>query len=416
MRATPLLAATLLAVSGCHYEADLGDHAADSGTAATTLPANPRKLDLLFVIDNSGSMEEEQVNLAANFSRFMDALEPLSGGLPDLHIAVVSSDVGIGYTAGGCSLYGDNGRFQVTPRVQGCEPPAGAFLVDVEGQGGERERNVEGTLGDAFTCIARLGTTGCGLEQHLEATMRGLDGRNPENLGFLRADAFLAIVILADEDDCSAFDTAVFDPDVSTIPELGPFASFRCTEFGITCDGGEIAREPAEYQSCEPRGDSYLRHSGFYADFLRSLKEDPRAILVGVIAGQPEPVAVTIETSGAQAGYPRLLPSCQSAHGAADPAVRLDHFARSFGARGTFTSICQDDLSPAIDAIARKIYLAMSGELVDEEEPAPEPDPGADTSSAGLCHLAPGGRAPAAGTLALLLLALAAASRGRRRA
>ena len=42
---------------------------------------------------------------------------------------------------------------------------------------------------------------------------RALDGSNPENEGFLRDDAFLAVIFVADEDDCSAFSRGVFDPD-----------------------------------------------------------------------------------------------------------------------------------------------------------------------------------------------------------
>src|SRR5262249_27784520 len=58
-------------------------------------PANPRRdIDILFVIDDSGSMEEEQDSLRANFSRFMSVLETLEGGMPDVHIGVATSDLG----------------------------------------------------------------------------------------------------------------------------------------------------------------------------------------------------------------------------------------------------------------------------------------------------------------------------------
>src|SRR5262249_43123977 len=55
-----------------------------------------RQLDLLFMIDNSNSMASAQANLKANFSSFMSVLKGIDGGLPDLHLAVVTSDMGVG--------------------------------------------------------------------------------------------------------------------------------------------------------------------------------------------------------------------------------------------------------------------------------------------------------------------------------
>src|SRR5688572_14339963 len=78
-----------------------------------------RDLDLLFVIDNSRSMTPEQDSLAVNFYRLIEALETLEGGLPNLHIGVVSTDMGAGES---CSS-NDAGRLQATPRVPGCAPP-----------------------------------------------------------------------------------------------------------------------------------------------------------------------------------------------------------------------------------------------------------------------------------------------------
>src|SRR5687767_5682802 len=70
-----------------------------------------QKLDLLFVIDNSGSMEQEQASLARNFPLFMRELT--NAGLPDLHLGIVSTDFGAGgLQDGGCSGLGDQGRFR----------------------------------------------------------------------------------------------------------------------------------------------------------------------------------------------------------------------------------------------------------------------------------------------------------------
>ena len=77
--------------------------------------------DILFMIDNSASMATAQANLQANLGNFMDVLKGLAGGLPDLHIAVVTSDMGAGdgVSIQGCTANGDNGVFRFQPSA-GC--------------------------------------------------------------------------------------------------------------------------------------------------------------------------------------------------------------------------------------------------------------------------------------------------------
>ena len=79
-----------------------------------------RQIDLLFMIDDSSSMETAQANLKANMGNFMDVLKALPGGLPDLHIAVVTSDMGAGDGSSiqGCSVSGDGGVFRY--QASGC--------------------------------------------------------------------------------------------------------------------------------------------------------------------------------------------------------------------------------------------------------------------------------------------------------
>src|SRR5262249_51631528 len=130
---------------------------------AAVLPAGTptRDLDILFVVDNSTSMAPKQAALTANFQRFMDVLQAFPGGMPNVHIGVVSSDVGIGgFTAEGCVGSGDDGLLQNRARGA-CTPPTDRYISDVAGPGG-RVTNYSGKLADAFTCIAQLGTLGCG--------------------------------------------------------------------------------------------------------------------------------------------------------------------------------------------------------------------------------------------------------------
>jgi hypothetical protein len=309
-------------------------------------------------------MKEEQESLAANFPRFLNVLNSIEGGLPNVHIAVVSSDVGIPpFTAEACTGNGDDGRMQNTPRplppATSCSVPrdGARYIEDIAGAAGQpRIRNYDGNLEEVFGCMARLGNSGCGVEQHLEAMRRALDGRHPENGGFLRPNAYLGVIILADEDDCSARDTQVFNPatQFDTLnSEYGPFSSFRCAEFGIQCDGRTLARAAADYTTCTPRGDSFLYHPDEYVNFLRTLKGGPQLVVTSIISGNPTPVGVELTMADPQRPAPRLKPSCISENGRADPGVRLTHFGSQQGTRNVFTTICNPDLSDALDEIAR---------------------------------------------------------------
>jgi MYXO-CTERM domain-containing protein len=323
--------------------------------------AQTAKVDVLFVIDNSGSMQEEQAALVQNFPAFMTALENGMGGLPDIHIGVISSNAGAGqFNLPGCAS--DDGALQAAARVAGCTPPQGAFISDEIGPGGVRVKNYTGSLADTFACIAPLGTAGCGFEQHLESTRLALNGSNPGNAGFLRPDAYLAIVIVADEDDCSAADVSMYDPAQMSISDpLGPLTSFRCAEFGITCAQGDLARGPGSYTDCQPRSGSYVRHPQDYVDFLKGLKADPERVIVATIVGNPEPVAVDVDFDG----RPGLQPSCTSAAGNAFPSVRFAYVASQFPGRHVFHSICNPDLTPALASVADMVSGAVSGQLPD---------------------------------------------------
>ncbi len=316
-----------------------------------------RDIDILFVVDNSGSMAEEQRSLAENFQRFIDVLENVEGGLPNLHIGVISTDMGTGdRRVPNCTSTGDAGRLQAGPRVEGCRPPRGAFISDVALPDGTREQNYDGELADVFSCIAQLGTDGCNYEQPLRSAKRALDGSNVINEGFLRYNAFLVIVIISDEDDCSVFDSDMFaDPEADNDSELGPLTSFRCFEFGVMCDPDQ-PRVTGEKEGCVPRVDSPYMHDVFsFADYFKSLKLDPSKVMVAGIIGDQAPIIV----GSGDTGRPQLEPSCVSASGSAVPALRTEAFMSAFPERATFTRICDEDLSDALTQIAKEVSEAI---------------------------------------------------------
>src|SRR5262245_53935765 len=54
-------------------------------------PGTPRDLDILFMVDNSLSMQPHISKLTTSFPAFTDALGALPNGMPYLHIGVISS-------------------------------------------------------------------------------------------------------------------------------------------------------------------------------------------------------------------------------------------------------------------------------------------------------------------------------------
>jgi hypothetical protein len=377
------LAATLLAT--CLAAACSGDDTpfADAGVqpdAATTTRVETKSvplataLDVLFVVDNSNSMVEEQQALIAGFPDFIEVLENLDGGLPDVHIGVISTDVGAGpFSDSSCRLNGDDGALRVPDSRCGITTDE-SFLRSAPAADG-RATNFGGSLTEAFGCMAELGVNGCGFEQPLEAVRLALDGG--ANPGFRRPGALLAIVFLTDEDDCSAMDGELYTPDDTV---LGPRSSFRCFEYGVTCR--ESGRGAGDRTAC--RSDEDGPHIASVASFARFLKDlggggsdDDSAIVLAGIYGvdvdsrEPAPVRVGPAIGS---GNPELLPVCERAvqggTGTAAPGVRLAQFFDAFPGQVTETSICDDSYGDSLFRLATRVRRlrgldCIGGELAD---------------------------------------------------
>jgi hypothetical protein len=333
-----------------------------SGTSPRLVEVGtPVKLDLLFMIDDSPSMEEEQANLARNFPLLMEALEKLPAGLPDLHLGVVSSDMGVGAAtlSGACgSAQGDRGALLVRDGC-GLDAKNGRFLIaQAEGAG----NNFTGDISDVFACLAKLGTGGCGFEHQLQAARMALSGFVPDNAGFLRSDAHLAVVYITDEDDCSAPADATFYQNAVS----GQDGSLRCSLVGHLCDGQALTASefstPLDRCSPAPNGGGKLIPVQTFIDEMQRLRT--QSVSVSVIAGWPadpasasyaigyDPTSLTRSSLGA-------IPICSSANGKAAVGLRLKQFVDAFGAAGKIISICQDDFSDAMAQIGELINTTI---------------------------------------------------------
>jgi hypothetical protein len=335
-----------------------------------------RDVDLLVVVDNSGSMNSLQASLIAGFKSFVDVFTGLPGGLPNLHLAVVSSDIGAGaYDIGdipSCRHGGDQGIFQSAKRGATCATAAlnagEHFISSVNGQA-----NYTGELADAFACIAPLGEDGCNFEHPLGSMLRslGADGNGGppvENTNFLRPNAYLAVVIVTNEDDCSApINSKFFDPASRYVSDpLGPVSSFRCNEYGHLCRGKRPPRTMSAdlTGTCVSAEDGTLIKVAEVANALKSLKPDPSKVFVSVIAGPPAPYVVRLGMPALTedpSQWPSVDHSCLSGDGKyfADPGVRLKTLADAFGGNGSFTSACAGDAQGVWTRLAQQLGRKM---------------------------------------------------------
>lgn len=325
-----------------------------------------RALDLLFMIDNSQSMAVMQQKLAEKLPQFMDVLKGIPGGLPDLHVAVISSSLGAGIFSNvpGCAPDGlgdQTGSFQGAT-VCNALHPGQKFISTANGI-----NNFDGDISAVFACMAMLGDRGCGFEHQFESTrvalQRAMDPADPDNAGFLRPNAALAIVMLTNEDDCSApADSDLFDPTQQLLSDrYGGLNSYRCNQFGHLCGGISPPSSPGNYTltgctSAEESG--RLTTVKGFVTFLKGLKsQDPAKLLVAALAGPAEPYSVEPQTfqlgTGATEVQPAVVHSCtRSPVEYADPAVRIKAWTDSFGDNGIFESICPADFGPALKRIA----------------------------------------------------------------
>ena len=138
-----------------------------------------REIDILFMIDDSPSMLPLQTKLLANFPVFMNVLKDLPMGLPDVHIAVVSSEHGrrpVRPASVPLSVWRRSRAIPVSadaaPARRRRSMPGQTFL---QASNNQTVKNYTGDISDAFTCIAQLGDQGCGFEGQLKSVRWALD-------------------------------------------------------------------------------------------------------------------------------------------------------------------------------------------------------------------------------------------------
>ncbi|MBM4397266.1 MAG: hypothetical protein FJ087_16470, partial [Deltaproteobacteria bacterium] len=219
-----------------------------------------------------------------------------------------------------------------------------------------------------FSCMATVGSgqlaSPCGnQEQGLEAAWKALDpsGENAAQAkAFHRPDAYLLIVIVSDEEDCSSDDGAVKAESYGT---CGCLPDHNGCKADGTCGHAPGPLIPPEE----------------YVNRFKSLKPDPAMVVFATINGD---VVADTPTSPVPEGqedkireryydckclpqataYSPLTYACLSAQGKADLGNRYMRVARGFGPEyGQTSNICDDrGLAPSLENIAELVIPLLT--------------------------------------------------------
>jgi hypothetical protein len=210
----------------------------DDDPGAVDPDCQTKKVDLLFVIDNSGSMSQEQAKLARTVPSLLGILatgnhsgKRSNAGEPtdfapaeSIHVGVISTDLGINLAPAQNSCgdrsflpterdtrmstqrinkpFGDDGALLSATEIAAAgiyapvnsgevelvvqpEPECAQLTFDEPYLTYEPSDLFEDT-GFAFSCISKLGRNGCGLEQQLEAMLKALTPAQSHRFTFSR--------------------------------------------------------------------------------------------------------------------------------------------------------------------------------------------------------------------------------------
>lgn len=210
------IALTLGACGGKTFDLALDQNGFTQTSKASSVP-----IDILWVVDNSGSMETSQTNVANNISSFISKFRATNF---DFHIAVTTSEA---YQSLAPFSTGDS----ISAFRDGTDATShsGIFIID---------KNTP-DLENVFKVNIQQGISGSGDERTFESMRAALS--NPANLlSFPRPGAFLAVIIMTDEEDFSYNGTSSIQQlpsganNVITDPRLYPISDYTAFLDGLT--------------------------------------------------------------------------------------------------------------------------------------------------------------------------------------
>jgi len=339
-----LVAGLLGTLGGCTCEAP-------PDRAGSTVPTScaydaplfvPVQTDILFVVDDSDSMREEQEGVARELPTFVQVLQQGAGVTQNLRVGLVDTSVYAAYWDGAQVAvypYLQGGWLKVFPAADGGVSDGARWLTDPDPEivtrlaAGIRGLGLAGSYQETPFESARIALTGTGFWRALP------DGGNP-NLGFLRPGARLLVVAVSDEDDCSEM---VHDP-----PRV----------YYNDADGQDFCTLHEDLLS--PVGD-------YFAAFTRldDGKGRPREVLWGAIApvARSNKVAQGVEGALGDGGPVIQNVDCPTSGG---PGYRHRAMALAFDSTLTnLGSVCSPDYHEVLLEIAQVASVPQTLALTD---------------------------------------------------
>lgn len=238
----------------------------DPRSTLTVRTSGIEKIDLLWIVDNSGSMSDEQASLSQNFHDFAQTY--LARGW-DFRTSVITSDAYLARQTGNANYGANNAEnyAKLLPGIHdGVRPPvnsgvrSGLPVLDTISNLSLQQ------LVDAFVINAKPGITGSGSERGLESTIKFLNNNeiedncssdNPAANCFFRKNSARIFAFVTDECD-------------SSYKNLRPGV-----EPGLDCN--RLAVRTDFLQNVKTQWDNYLRDLNSFGNL------DPRYYTISII-------------------------------------------------------------------------------------------------------------------------------------
>ncbi len=294
---------------GTYNPPDLQNDTQTDRIVQVTVPS----VDVLWIIDNSCSMEEEQRSLTQNFDAFMAYFT--DSGL-DFHVGVISTDM-------------DDNNHKGSLRT---DPFYGGTYID---SSFAREDAL-----DSFTSRAYMGVNGSATERGRDAAWSALvSKRETDNAGFYREEAGLALIVISDEDDYSVMVT--IDEFASWMNNLKPDPEMVTFNSIVGPNGGcPTAAEPGrdylavtdqvggiDWSICTDDWSSLLTQLGMQAAGLKRefyLSQIPVAETIKVAVTEPDGLVYDDFYEGTDWSYSRSRNSVTFSEYVPDPLAEVE--------------------------------------------------------------------------------------------
>lgn len=215
---TLVAALTTLSLTNCGGEGSSFSLLSDTDTFYQNADSVNSKVDILWIVDNSGSMASSQQNLANNFSSFIQEFQTKN---LDFRMGITGTDAWLdrfygsdpctelrdgpiktNYSTGDCEYAGTHNGYRIlTPSTP--------------------------NLTDVFVNNIKQGVNATGDERPFMSLMDVFN--KPLNAGFLRDTSYLAVIILTDEDDTSHDGNRLFPHGDSRLHPVTNYVSYLDT-------------------------------------------------------------------------------------------------------------------------------------------------------------------------------------------